>query len=158
MLRRSRIDDHGEDGAAGARLLIVNDDEGGCELVARILEGAGFETTRIHSHADAVLALNKPGQDIDAVVIDFTSGGASSSLKLLDSVRHGVERNRDIPALILANSANNRLFAYQTGADAFLVRPFHANDLIAEVRVALGRSVEARDKHRELMLHDEQSA
>jgi len=154
LLRRSRTD-HGGDDLAGARLLVVNDDEGGCELVARILESAGFVATRLHSHADAVLALNKPDQNVDGVIIDFTGGGASSSLKLLDSVRHGVESNREIPTLILATSPNNRIFAFQTGADAFMVRPFHADDLVTEVRRALALSADDREAHRQKMLESE---
>lgn len=156
MLRRSKADDD----ALGdnPRLLVVNDDEAGCELVARIFESRGFLVTRVHSHNDAVQALNKASEPVRGVVVDFTSGGASSSLKLLDSIRHGGEAKRDIPVIILAASANNRLFAFQSGADAFVVRPVHADDLVGEVREVLTRSDDEREAVRQASMDETQSA
>lgn len=156
MLRRSKIDD--DDLGDHPRLLVVNDDEAGCELVARILESRGFLATRVHAHNDALLALNKASEPVKGVVIDFTSGGASSSLKLLDSIRHGGEAKRDIPVVILAASANSQLFAFQSGADAFIVRPVHADDLIGEIRTVLGRSSDEREAVREAYLNETQNA
>lgn len=156
MLRRSKVDD--DDLGEHPRLLVVNDDEAGCELVARIFESRGFLATRIHSHNDALLALNKASEPVKGVVVDFTSGGASSSLKLLDSIRHGGEAKRDIPVIILAASANNRLFAFQSGADAFVVRPVHADELVTEVREVLTRSADEREAVREAYLNETQTA
>jgi two-component system response regulator MprA len=137
---------------------VVNDDSGGCELVARIFEANGLEARRIHEHGEALLALSKEAGSLDAVILDFTSGGTSTSLKLLDSIRHGDEASRTLPVLILSASANNRLFAYQSGVDAFLVRPFHADELVAAVRAVLARSVEEREAYREAQLEDARSA
>jgi DNA-binding response OmpR family regulator len=156
VLRRSKIDDDGL--GDHPRLLVVNDDEAGCELVARILESRGFLATRVHAHNDALLALNKASEPVKGVLVDFTSGGASSSLKLLDSIRHGGEAKRDIPVIILAASANNRLFAFQSGVDAFVVRPVHADDLVAEIREVLKRSADEREAVREASLNETQSA
>ena len=153
MLRRSKTD-----GATGGpRLLVVNEDEAGCELVSRVLESHGAEVTRIHSHTEAVQLLNRGG-DVDGVLIDFTSGGASANLKLLDSIRHASEGKRDIPVVILATSASNRLFAYQQGADSFIVRPVHANDLAAEAFSVAQRSPEERQAARAAALKAAQSA
>lgn len=156
MLRRSKIDDG--DLGEHPRLLVVNDDEAGCELVARILESRGLLATRVHAHNDALLALNKASEPVKGVVVDFTSGGASSSLKLLDSIRHGGEAKRDIPVIILAASANNRLFAFQSGADAFVVRPVHADDLVGEILQVLQRSADEREAVREASMNETQSA
>lgn len=137
---------------------MVNDDRGGCELVARICEANGFEVRRAHEHGEALLSITRDGVTVDGIVLDFTSGGTSTSLKLLDSIRHGDEAARKVPVVILSASANNRLFAYQSGADAFLVRPFHADDLVAEVRAVLARGDDEREAHREAQLEAARSA
>lgn len=156
MLRRSKIDDH--DLGDNPRVLVVNDDEGGCEVVSRILERAGMAVSRVHSHTDAMQSLNKGGEPTKGVIVDFTSGGASSSLKLLDSIRHAGEAKRDIPVIILAASANNRLFAFQSGADAFIVRPVHADDLVGEIFEVLRRSPDEREAVRQSFLDESQPA
>lgn len=146
----------------GARLLVVNDDEDGCELVARLLERAGWRVERVHAHADAVRAVNHPGPDpdaaVDGVVVDFSSGGTSSNLKLLDSVRHGEPDSRHLPVVILAGSQQSSSFAYQSGADAYLVRPLHADELVEGVRSVLERSPDDREAHRRAQLDATQSS
>ena len=154
MLRRSKADKK----QGPHHLLVVNDDEAGCEIVSRILESKGFTATRAHEHAEALLALGRDGGSFHGVVLDFTSGGTSTSLKLLDSIRHGDEAHRNLPVVILSASANNRLFAYQSGVDAFLVRPFHADELEHELRAVLARSDEEREAHREHELESARSA
>ena len=154
MLRRSKSDG----GGGPARILVVNDDEGGCELVARILEARGATVQRVHSHADAVVALNRSEEPVALTVLDFSSGGTASSLKLLDSIRHGIEGSRAVPVVMLAASANNRMFAYQSGADAFLVRPLHANELADAVEQVLQRSPEEREAYRAAQVAEARSA
>lgn len=154
MLRRSKVDDDEN----GPRILVANDDEAGCELVARILEANGFSAVRSHAHNDALLALNKASQPVRGVIIDFTSGATSSNLKLLDSIRHGDEANRECGVLVLAASSTNRLFAFQSGADAFMVRPFHANEMVAQLRDLLARSEDERISYRNTQLREAQSA
>ncbi|MCC5951683.1 MAG: response regulator [Acidimicrobiia bacterium] len=144
MLRRSKNDAE----ASGARLLVVNNDQNGCELVARLVESQGWEAVRIYAHQDAILELNKPNNPIDGLVIDFSSGGTASSLKLLESVRHGEQNRRDTPVMILTSSSTNLSFAYQSGVDSFMVRPFHANEMLEEVRLMLTRSDEERQRNR----------
>lgn len=155
MLRRSK-----SDGGAGgpARILVVNDDEGGCELVARILEARGAKAVRIHDHASAVATLNRKDEPVSLVVLDFTSGGTASSLKLLDSIRHGIEGSRDVPVVMLAASDTNRMFAYQSGTDAFLIRPLHANDLSQTVEEVLARSAEEREAYRNAQVAEARTA
>ena len=154
MLRRSKSDG----GSGPARILVVNDDEGGCELVARILEARGATAQRVHTHADAVVALNRTEDPVTLAVLDFTSGGTASSLKLLDSIRHGIEGSRDVPVVMLAASPNNRMFAYQSGTDAFLVRPLHADELGAAIEEVLARSPEEREAYRTTQVDEARTA
>jgi len=140
-----------EEPTGPTRVLVVDDHADACELIARIVESAGWTATRSYSQDDALEKLDKGDPPFKAVVVDFQSGGTGASLELLDAIR----RNRDlvdIPVLLLTQSDTNRMFAWESGADAFLVRPFHADDLINEIYAVLTRSTDERDAWREEQL------
>lgn len=150
MLRHSRSDGHND----GVPVLVVGDDADVVELIARILESAGWPATRTLSHDDAVQELRVASSKLDnstpyaAIVCDFTSGGSSSSLKLLDLIRHD-DALEDTAVIILTSTLSNRSYAWQSGADGFLVRPFHADELISAVAEALERTPAERTSYRQ---------
>jgi DNA-binding response OmpR family regulator len=133
------------------RVLVVDDNADACELIARIVESAGWTATRCYSQDDALNKLETGDPPFKALVVDFQSGGTSASIELLDAVR----RNRElaeVPVLLLTHNETNRLYAWESGADAFLVRPFHADDLINEIYAVLTRSTDEREAHRDEQL------
>jgi DNA-binding response OmpR family regulator len=144
--RRSKNDDSGP-----TRVLVVNDDPDACELIARIVESAGWTATRVYSQDDAVTSLPAADPPFKAVLVDFAEGGTTASLKLLDTVRRmpGFE---DLAVLVLTRNDANRLFAWQSGVDGFLVRPFHSDDLINEVYAVLTRTPDEREAFRSAQL------
>jgi DNA-binding response OmpR family regulator len=130
---------------------VVDDNADACELVARVIESAGWTATRSYAHDDALEKLDESDPQFKAVVVDFQSGGTGASLELLDAVRRNKDF-KDVPVLLLTRNETNRMFAWESGADAFLVRPFHADDLINEVYAVLTRSLEEREAWREEQL------
>lgn len=131
----------------GARLLVVNDDEAACELVARLIERDGHAVTRCYSHDDALARLTT--EDLDVVVVNFTAGRGGSNLKMVDAIRsHTAPHVAQVRLILLANEAKNRAFSWQSGVDAFLVRPFHADELVQEVDAVLARPENERLSHR----------
>jgi DNA-binding response OmpR family regulator len=133
------------------RVLVVDDNADACELIARIVESAGWTATRCYAQDDALDKLDNGDPPFKAVVADFQSGGVGASLELLDVVRRSKDFS-DIPVLLLTVSETNRIFAWESGADAFLVRPFHADDLINEIYAVLTRSTDEREAWREVQL------
>lgn len=150
MLRRSKSDRKNH----GAPVLVVGDETDVVELIARILESGGWPATRTFSHDEAVENLLEASSNLSsaepfaAVVCDFTSGGSSSSLKLLDLIRHD-DALENTAVVILTSTLSNRSYAWQSGADGFLVRPFHGNELIDAVGTAIGRTPEERRIYRQ---------
>jgi len=128
-------------------VLVVNDDRDACEMVVRFLGHAGFHTVGAHSDLEAMSAIyNRLPRGI---VLDMTTGGVGSSLKILDQVRSSDDRRVSQARVVLcASSPKNRSFSFQSGADAFLVRPFHLQDLIDHVADVLRRPQEERARHR----------
>jgi DNA-binding response OmpR family regulator len=149
LLKRSRLDDSfddGPDGAPGDTILVFNHDADAGELVARLVEFAGHRALRFTNPAALVGQLGEGG--VRAVVIDALGTGVSAAFEVLDTIRNGQPVMRDTPVMILAATDTNRLYAYQSGVDAYLVRPFHGDDLIEVVASVLARSSEERERYR----------
>ena len=144
MLKRSPLDDDFDDGPVGT-ILVFNHDADAAELVGRLVEHAGFGALRFGDPAGLVGQLAEGG--VAAVIIDALGTGISAAFELLDAIRND-QAGRDTAVIILAATATNRLYAYQSGVDAFVVRPFHADELIDAVRTTVGRSVDERERHR----------
>ena len=144
MLKRSPLDDDFDDGPVGT-ILVFNHDADAAELVGRLVEHAGFGALRFGDAAGLIGQLAEGG--VAAVIIDALGTGISAAFELLDAIRAD-RAGSDTAVIILAATDTNRLYAYQSGVDAFVVRPFHADELIEEVRTTIGRSVDERERHR----------
>jgi len=147
-LRRRKDDEW--DGVERRRppvIVVVNDDEDACELLVRFLGHAGFLAVGAHSLEETTVAVHDHLPR--AVVLDMTRGGIGSSLRILDVLRGHADRRVSSTRVVLCGSSRrNRAFSFQSGADGFVVRPFHIRDLIDEVHRALDRPHEARARHR----------
>jgi DNA-binding response OmpR family regulator len=156
-LRRKKPEEwDGVDRRAPARVLIVNDDDGARELLARIVRNAGFRTSSVATHDEALAAA------IDllprCIVLDIRSGGIGSNLKLLDVIRGSDDvRISSARAVIIADTPKNRAFSFQSGTDAFVIRPYRAEELLEQIADVVKRPDVERARHRrdELARHGE---
>jgi two-component system, OmpR family, response regulator len=152
LLRRSKTDRNPVPEAEPPRqvskgVLVVNDDEDMCELLCRLLQSTGqLVAYRAHSSDGALEELTEHQTSIDAVILDFT-GGTATSFAVLEAIRR--RPDLDNPAVIIvATTTANRVLAFDSGVDEFLTRPFHANDFLALVMTVLSRSPEEREAYR----------
>ena len=149
MLKRTRIDDDLDEPrgrAAEGDVLVVNRDRDAGELVARLVELTGVRARRSSDPAGVVGELG--GGGIAAVVVDTRGTGAQDAFEVLEAVRAGAAGVRDTSVILLAESDVDRLPAFRAGADGYVTRPFHADDLIDAVRAALARAPEDRVAYR----------
>ncbi len=145
-----------EIGTGPKRVLVVNDDEGAIELLARLLERSGYDVARA-THYDESLAQLMEFRP-DCVVLDLATGGIGQNLKLLDTIRsHTDDKVASSRVVLVAHHSSNRLFSWQAGIDGFLLRPFHADELPAAVEDVLNRPDEERARHRRRELEAAQS-
>jgi CheY-like chemotaxis protein len=113
----------------------------------RILGAAGYRATGAHDDMEVVAQMLQHLPR--CVVLDMRDGGVGSNLKILDQIRsHDDHRISSARVVLCAPSPKNRGFSFQSGADAFVVRPFHADDLIAHVADVIARPHEERARHR----------
>jgi DNA-binding response OmpR family regulator len=128
-------------------VLVANDDPGACELLVRFLGQAGFYA---EGAANDIQVMSRMVEHLPrCVVLDMTGGGVGSSLKILDQIRsHDDRRISSARVVLCAPSPRNRTFSFQSGADSFLVRPFHLTDLVAHIHDVIARPQEERARHR----------
>jgi len=118
-------------------ILIVDDDNTLQIALTRRLQSFGFEVINAISGQDA---LDKLGdQPIDVVVSDILMPEMSG----FEFCRQLRERpnGRLVPFIFLSSLAelNDRVQGYELGADDYLVKPFHSQELLAKIQAALAR-------------------
>lgn len=114
---------------SGARVLVVEDDDGMREAIESLLDAAGFETAT-YASAEAMLA----GGAVDGamcIISDFKLP-AMSGLELLTAIRR---RMAPIPLILVTahDSPGVRDQAERLGAAAYLAKPFQGGALLAAI-------------------------
>jgi DNA-binding response OmpR family regulator len=128
-------------------VLVVNDDDDACEMLVRMVGTKGFRAigARSADEASGRLVTDLPR----CIVLDLEAGGIGTNLKVLDLIRsHGDKRVNTARVLLCASTAKNRSFSFQSGADGVVVRPFHIDELIAQIADVVDRPDEERSRHR----------
>ena len=119
------------------RLLLVDDDEAACRLLAEVLEREAYEVVRALSVEEAVAKFHREGP-FDAVLTDLRMPGASG----LDLLQH--VRESDPEALVLVLTAFGDAAAageaIRAGAYDFVSKPYD----LAALRVTLSRALDRR--------------
>ena len=117
------------------RILVVEDEPTLCSQLAQAIESAGHT---VETAADGATAryLGEV-EDFDAVVLDL-------GLPVVDGLsvlRHWRTLGRSMPVLILtARSAwHEKVTGMDAGADDYLAKPFHMEELLARLRALLRR-------------------
>ena len=117
------------------KVLIIDDDEELCELVAEYLSVEGFDTTAVHDGEqglDTALSGN-----YDLAILDVMLPGMNG-FDLLRKLREKSE----LPVLMLTARGDDmeRIVGLEIGADDYLAKPFNPRELVARLRAILRRS------------------
>ncbi len=120
----------------GSNLLVVEDDRGVRESLARALEYEGYTVTTAEDggQALALIATVQP----DAVVLDVMMP-VKDGLEVARTLR---ARGSKVPILMLTarHQITDRIAGLDAGADDYLVKPFALDELLARLRALLRRS------------------
>ena len=120
------------------RVLLIDDDQSMCEMMARALEKRGYEVAWRTRGADALELVSE--QDFDAVVTDLNLEKMSG----LDICGHMTENRPDVPVIVVTafGDMKSAIAAMRAGAYDFLNKPIEME--------ALGHAVDRAIRHREL--------
>lgn len=111
----------------GLHTLVVEDSSAMRAFVRAALEEDGAEVSEAQSGFEALRIL--PQSEFDLVVVDINMPDING-LELVSFMRRS-EAHRDTPLLIISteSSARDRERALELGADAYLTKPFAADEL-----------------------------
>ncbi len=116
------------------KILIIDDDEELCELVAEYLNVEGFETDSVHD-GEAGLRSALSG-DYEIVILDVMLPKKNGFDVLRD-----LRQTSAIPVLMLTARGDDmeRIVGLEIGADDYLSKPFNPRELVARLRAILRR-------------------
>ena len=119
---------------AGATVLIVDDDLGVRQSLARALRVEGYRTVEARDGREGLAAL----AGADVMVLDVTMPNMSG-FEVCRQVRAG---DNDIPILVLTarHSTSDRVEGLDAGADDYLVKPFHIQEFLARLEALIRRA------------------
>ncbi len=140
---------------ASRRLIVVDDHPDAGHLIAQLLRRDGFEVAEVGDHQAAIGAMVAQDDGVAGVVASFTTTGTSGGLRLIDALRnHPIERINRLRVLLISDQPRQQLFCLQAGADAILLRPFSAAELVATAEAMIARPDEEREAYRRSMVEE----
>lgn len=117
------------------RILVAEDNRSYCRVLVAILEHAGYTVDAVYNGTDACeyAAANL----YDGIILDVMMPGMDG----IDVIRW--LRARDIAAPVMVLTAKtqmgDRIEGYDAGADDYMSKPFHSDELLARVRALVRR-------------------
>ena len=117
------------------RVLVVDDEETVRHLFVRVLERAGFDATEALDGKDALELI---GQTLpDVVLLDCTMPRLTG-LEVVEALR-GDPRTATLPVILVTGQGeiDDRVAGLAAGADDFVTKPVHPEELVARVRAQL---------------------
>lgn len=112
------------------KILICDDDEGILDLVALVLEDAGFEAiSEINSlNISKVIEKEQP----DLLLLDLWMPVLSGD-QVLRMIKNNPE-TCNLPVIVISASIEGKTIATEAGANDFIAKPFDINQLIDSVQ------------------------
>jgi signal transduction histidine kinase len=115
---------------AGARVLLVDDDDAVREVTAEALRELGYEVSEVGSGGAALALLEH--SDVDLLIVDLAMPGMSGA----ELARRVHAKNPDLPLLFVTGFADRGLLDGVNEADV-VGKPFAPNELADRARAAL---------------------
>ena len=119
------------------RLLVVDDDPGLLLAVSETLRAEGFDVATARRGADALVLVAQSLPDL--IISDIRMPGMDG-YQLVKNLRSNA-RTRLVPIVFLTakDETADRIQGFRTGVDAYLTKPFEAEELVAVVAGILTR-------------------
>ncbi len=122
------------------RILMADDDEEFCALVAEYLSGQGFTVDVVH---DGAAAVARAGNGYAALILDVMMPIKDG----FDALRE-IRTRHNLPIIMLTARGDDvdRIVGLEMGADDYLRKPANPRELVARLRAILRRSSGERDE------------
>ncbi len=123
------------------RLLIVEDEKELCDTVAKSLYGAGYEVDTCYDGDEALDYILS--DDYDLIVLDLNLPGTDG----MDILRELRKKNEETKVLILSARSQiaDKVEGLDAGANDYMEKPFHLQELEARIRSLTRRKFVQKD-------------
>ena len=133
------------------KILVVDDEQNLCEILAYNLRNDGYEVTEANSAEEA---LELPLAAFDLMLLDVMMGGMSG----FDLARRlkTEEKTAHIPIILLTakDTEQDMLHGFGLGADDYIAKPFRIMEVLARVKAVLNRSTHSTQVSPETLRYD----
>jgi CheY-like chemotaxis protein len=119
------------------RIIVVDDDQAFCGLLKTVLEFESYQVT-VEARPDALVPLIQHMDQKPALVLMDVHSGQGDTLGVLRELKTD-EALKSIP-VVMTSGMDRSAECMDAGADAFLLKPFHPDELITLVADIIGRS------------------
>jgi len=122
------------------RILIVEDEKSLADIVKKGLEEEGYAVDAAYNGEDGLfMAENEPS---DLIILDIMLP-IIDGMTILSTIR---KKGVKTPVLMLTakDAVTDKVFGLDSGADDYLTKPFHFEELLARIRVLLRRDAETK--------------
>ncbi|MES9844660.1 MAG: response regulator transcription factor [Candidatus Sedimenticola sp. PURPLELP] len=118
------------------RLLLVEDDELSAQALKKDLEQQGFAVDRADNGVDAEYMGEQ--EPYDLVVLDLGLPGRPG----LEVLRNWRDKGNAVPVIVLTarDAWHERVDGFKAGADDYLGKPFHVEELVVRIQALIRRS------------------
>ena len=118
-------------------MLIADDDDVVRDVVRRYLERDGLDVSTAHDGNEALRLLCS--QRIDVAILDVMMPGPDG-LSLCGRLREGGAYSVPVILLTALGEEDDRIAGLEAGADDYLTKPFHKEELVARIHAIVRRS------------------
>ena len=125
-----------------SRILIVEDEPRLASFLEKGLRASGFVTTTVGDGMSASTLARD--EDFELMVLDLGLPDKDG----IDVLRDLRAAGRRLPVIVLTarGDPHERIVGLEAGADDYLAKPFHFDELVARIRVRLRRDGSAREE------------
>ena len=118
------------------RVLVVDDEEDLCEVIRYALEAEGYSVDVVYSAEEA---LKKNITEYNLLLLDVMMGEISG-FRMAHMIRNNPKiANTPIVFISAKDTENDRLTAFNLGADDYITKPFSIREMLARVKAIIGR-------------------
>ena len=125
-----------------SKILIVEDEAGIARFVELELKYEGYEVEVADNGTDGIDKARTCGADL--IVLDVMLPGMSG-IEICKTLR---EEGNNIPIIMLTakDDISDKVAGLDNGADDYMTKPFAIEELLARIRVAIGRAEKTKEK------------
>lgn len=124
------------------KILIIEDDNEINKMLQLLLSQNGFDSRSAYSGTEALIV---HGKDISLILLDLMLPGKSG-----EEIITELKAKHNVPVIIMSaiHDINKKVDLFSLGADDYVTKPFHNEELIARIKARLrsGIAVSAEEK------------